>query len=257
MPGSILYVYDEFAVSEKYARQIEAIEIELARINLQGEIFRYQSLGDMRKPLEEKMKNNTLKQVVFVGSEKMLSFALEQSMSGQIFGFIPLFATNFSKALGIPVGTEAVLVLAARVLVAFDIGIVNDQLFFEEVVLPEGRFSIKINEQYSLEPKEQGALSIRNLGLLRDHGVDWANPFDGKLELVFQSPPPNTSWLKRLFTSQPQETRLLFERAELEVFQGASLYADGNALSGSQYHLSIRPAAFRCIVGKGSRFLSS
>ncbi len=255
MQSSILYVYDEFAVSEKYARVIEAIEIELANKGLQGDIFRYQTLGDMRKPLEERLRHSTIKQVVFVGSEKMLSFALEQSSRGHIFGFIPLFSSHFTKSLGLPVGVEAVSVLAARVLVAFDVGLVNDQLFFEEVVLPEGRFRLTVKDAYTLEPVERGALSVRNLGLLREHGVDWADPFDGLLELVFQSPPPTASWLKKIFGAQPKETRLPFKEAQLELLDGGQVFADGQILSGTSFSFSVRPGVFRCIVGRGSRFL--
>lgn len=255
MIRDLVYLYDDVASSKKLERTILELEQTITQKNLGGNVAKQDTFREMRHMVAEQVRNGA-KTLVFVGSEKsVLDGLMELSSSEVIIGFIPLTPSLFAQTLGIPVGVEALTILSARFVMPFDMGVVNNTLFFNDIALPSTQAKITLDKKYTVQPTQLGAISIRNTGQFRPNVQELGNPFDEKLELIIQT--TRQSFPRWQFWKKPviEETRLFFQQGTLESAEEMEVFVDGRVMQGKRFEIGIKPKALRLIIGRNAKIL--
>lgn len=257
MNPTFAYLYDQTASDPRYERELASVEAELARRGIDGRIARESMFRDIQSTVKDLVKTG-IRNVVVVGSDaSFLQMIPLLSVLDVTIGFLPLGeAGAIAKMLGISSGVSATDVLAARLVETVDLGRVNERPFLTEAVLPATRASILIEGKYRLQPRESGAIGIRNLGSSAADGSASADPKDGWLELVIQTRPAKGAFARILSRGRLEETRIPFRNGRLDADEKVDLFVDGAVLSSETFAFAIQPKALRLITGRGRKIAS-
>lgn len=254
MNPAFAYVYDDFLSDRRYEKDLSTLETELSRRGIEGRVVRLAMFRSAKEMVSDLVKIG-VKNVVFVGNDdtlqKMMWFLPDLDVT---VGFLPLAEPSaVARMLGIPLGTGAIDVLAARLVEVLDVGRLNDRYFLTEVVVPSTMASLNVENRFRVSPSEGGAIAVRNLGMMGEDGRSNADPKDGLLTAVVQTSPEGKNawpWKK----TELKETRLFLKTGSIESKEPIDVFVDGHALNGFQFQLSIVPSKLKIITGREKKF---
>ena len=251
MNPAFAYVYDELLSDSRLERQVSFIETELARRGIEGRVIR---LAMFRQPQDTiaELARNGIKNVIFVGNDltlqRLVWFLPDLDLT---IGYLPLIEpSNIAKILGIPVGPDAVDVLAARLIDTFDVGKINTRYFLTDVVIPNTNATVDVEGQYRISPAAGGAIAIRNLGGLTEGDSTCADPQDGYLEGIVQVKTEKKSGFAFWKRAPLRESRVFLRHGTIRSETPMEIFVDAQPVKGSVFELSIFPKKMRMIIGK-------
>lgn len=249
MTPSFAYVYEAFTQDPKFERDLAKIETEIARLGIQGRTIRLALFRDIADGLQECLAAG-VKNVIFIGDDNLvfqaIPFLVEKGLVG---GFIPLRPSLLASVFGVPMGGDAVGIIAARVLAHLDIGIMNDRPFLTEAVALKTTSPLKIDGRYTARALQPGPVSIRNISVQADAEAGSSFAEDGQLEAIIQTKVETSAYLGLWKQTQLQETHLFFEKAVMKSEEGIEFLVDGQRFTTKQAMFSLKPNALSFIVG--------
>lgn len=243
-----LYVYDEFVQDRRYERELALIETRLTDLGIAGKIARLALFRDVREVIRDEVRRGMLT-VVAVGNDQTLRRIIDAVQDAKVVvGIIPLGPHNdIASILGVPTGVAACDVLSARLVDDVDAGSVNGMRFLHGVAIKDVQPRIRVEGRYTVEPARESAIMLRNLAYDEEFGA--ANPTDGKLELIMQT--PRRTWLVKTTMAV---TRVPFTELLLECPEETTLTIDGEELRGKTFDIRVLPRQLRMITGKERKY---
>lgn len=244
-----LYVYDEFVQDHKYERDLSLIETRLTDLGIAGKIARLALFRDAHELIRDEIHRGATT-VVAVGNDMTLRKVIDAVADPNVVvAIIPLGADNaIADILGVPAGVLACDVLSARLVEALDGGMVNGMRFLHVVTAEGVQPSCTVEGNYTLTPARASRMTIRNLAASEEFGT--ANPTDGKLEFIMQT--PRRSWLVK---TTDQVTAIPFTHMFLKSPLSMRLVVDGEEISGTEFDVKVLPKQMKIVTGKERKYL--
>ncbi len=244
-----LYVYDEFVQDRKYERELSLIETRVTDLGIAGKIARLALFRDARELIQDEIRRGATT-VVAVGNDQTLRKVIDAVADPNIVvAIIPLGPDNaIADILGVPQGVAACDILSARLVDDLDGGSVNGMRFLHVVTAEGVQPSCTIEGNYTLTPMRSSKLFIRNLAASADLGT--ANPTDGKLEFVMQT--PERTWLVK---TVDRVTSIPFTHLLLKSASQMRLLVDGEEISGTEFDIKVLPRQMRIVTGKERKYV--
>lgn len=185
-----VYIYDSFLSQRKFHSTLAKIETRLTDLGLNGKVVRLGLIKNTKEIIENEVRRGA-KTIIAVGDDQLISEAVSGVAGTSIpFGAIPINTgqNRIAGALGINSTEEACNILSARRIEKLDLGIINNSFFLSGLSITNNGTIIQINQDYSVEPLEDGRVQIINLPL---KGMELPenftfNPQDGNMELVIK-----------------------------------------------------------------------
>lgn len=245
-----IYIYDDYLNKSKYSRVLNRVEIRLTDLGLNGKIIRLGAIKNIRDVIQNEIKNGA-KTIVAVGNNQTVNKIIGSVIDNELYGFfqknilfsiIPIGGDNsIADSLGIKKEEEACNILLARRVKKIDIGLVNNYYFLNKATIESQGSIIDINNEYVIESKEKGIISVFNLkSSANDDKNIKVNPIDGKLDIYIKNKGKDLSLLSvnKLKISNPQYQLILDDIIEVKT------PADINIIAGK----------LNVIVGKDRSF---
>lgn len=249
MNPAFAYVYDECLKEKRFERELQLVENELARRGIEGLTMRASALNGPKQMVKQ-LAQQGIKNLILVGSDQIMRDVtpLLPEVNATI-GFLPIGPSIIGGLLGIPSGTKAVDVIAARLVEKLDMGRVNGQPFLLDLVAPETIAGIEVGGAYRLRPSVKGAIAIRNLAATGQDGI-LVNPKDGQLEILIQAETGavDKKWPWR--KPQLSETKVFLSEGSMASDAPFTVFVDGHPYQGTTFHFSVLPGSLTLITGR-------
>lgn len=244
-----LYVYDEFVQDRKYERDLSLIETRLTDLGIAGKIARLALFRDAQELIRDEIRRG-ITTVVAVGNDLTLRKVIDAVADPNVVvAIIPMGPENaIADILGVPHGFAACDVLSARLVDSLDGGLINGLRFLHMVTAEGVQPSCTVEGMYTITPVRPSKLFVRNLAASEDLGT--ANPTDGKLELVMQT--PVRSWLMK---KTDKTTSIPFTHILIKSPSPMQLTVDGEEISGTEFDVKVLPKQMRIVTGKDRKYL--
>lgn len=254
MNTSYAYIYDDFLSDKRFEREVAAFETRLNSYDLAGRVGRL-SLFRSARDLVEGLVRQGVTTVVIVGNDgtldKTMWFLPDLPVT---VGYIPLVGPSATASLmGIPEGSQACDVLAARLIETFDMGRLDNRYFLTEIAFPVCSAVLDVEGRYTISPVNGGSMAIRNLGGRLGNTLQPSDPKDGMLEAVII---PNAQEKRSFFSRAKTElnpTSILFRGGVVTSRDPVEAMADNHTVSGFRFTVTIVPEKLRLITGRGRR----
>ena len=246
------YLYDDFIQAKRHEKELARIETRLTDLGIAGKISRLALFRDPKELVRDEVVRG-VSTIVAVGNDATVGKVLDAITSENVvFGMIPMGSPNqLANLLGVPEGEAACDVLSARIVEAIDVGVVNGKRFMTGLSVPNFRAELTCEGKYRVRAKAGGTLEVRNLAAETEGHQACANPCDGLLESVIGVRVRNR-W--NPFRRHTEYSVIPFARGAIKSDASISVFADGEALSGTRFDISITPQALKVITGRGRRF---
>lgn len=243
-----VYVYDELVQDRRYERELALIETRLTDLGIGGKIARLALFRDARELIRDEIRRGATT-IVAVGNDQTLRRIIDAVQDAKVVvAIIPMGPSNaIANILGVPSGVAACDVLSARLVDEMDAGSVNGMRFLHHIAIKDTRPIMRTERKFTLAPHRPSTIFIRNLAYDDTFGA--ANPTDGKLELVMQT--PRRTWLVK--TTQ-EVTRLPFVEMMLESPEEITLSVDGDEVRGTTFDIRVLPRQIRMVTGKERKY---
>lgn len=258
MNPAFAYLYDEFVHEPEHKKELDEVEAAMANRSIGGRMIRMGMFRQAKEMVAEVVRSGA-QNVVIVGNDETLSKMIFYAPElGATVGYVPIGdGTRISAMLGIPRGSAAVDVLAARLIEPLDIGRIAGRFFLTEVRVSSPFASLSIEGRFSVSAPAEGTMIVRNLGLSEDSADAPADPKDGQLELlVAQSEAQNRGFWRRPEPKNESKTRLFFKEGMIVADKPIEITVDGQVLQGLDFQISIEPGRLRFITGRRRLFTS-
>lgn len=244
-----LYVYDAFVQDRKYEREVSLIETRLTDLGIAGKIARLALFRDAQEVIQDEIRRGATT-VVAVGNDSTLRKVIDAVADPTVVvAIIPLGPENaIADILGVPQGVLACDILSARLVDDLDGGAVNGMRFLHAVTAEGVQPSCTVEGGYTVTPVRSSTLLIRNLAASAEFGA--ANPTDGKLEFILQT--PERTWLMKKID---RVTSISFTHMLLKSQVPMRLFVDGEEISGTEFDIKVLPKQMRIVTGKERKYL--
>lgn len=250
MQPSFAYLYDGVLAQNSFLKGVTRIENEAARLGVQGPVIR-DGFHDVAHALSE-LSARGIKNLVFVGTDLwFLRWIPWMAKHGHmIIGYLPVEPSLLAKAFGMPVGGNAVEVIAARVVRALDLGLANDRPFLTEAIAIKTAAKLELEGSYAVSARVPSPLSIQNFALQPKTGQVISVGQDGQLEAILQTPVERKAWLGIFKRTDVEETRIAFTRAKVrDDREPVEFVVDGQMIKAKEIQFDVLPKAVSFIVG--------
>lgn len=250
MQPSFAYLYDGALEQGGWAKGIARIEGEISRLGINGPVLR-DGFTDLDSKLRE-IVTQGIKNLIFVGGDTWFLrwipwIATHPALS---IGYLSLEDSVLAKAIGIPIGSVGVEVIAARVIRTLDLGLANERPFLTEAVALKTLAKLELEGSYAVCARSPSPLSIQNFALQPKTGQVLSVPQDGHLEAVIQTSVERAKWYGMWKKMELEETRIAFRRAKVrDDKELAQFTVDGQPLKAKEIQFDIMPKALSLIVG--------
>lgn len=251
-----VYLYDNFLRDTKFASQVKAMEVRLTDYGIAGKILHLNNYIDVKPLVEDEIKRGA-KTVVIVGNDVTFGHVLSRSATCECtFGFIPIGASNsIAPVLGIPVGVDAVEVLARRRKEQLDVGWMNSRYFVSKLhVLParvrvtyDGRFVVRATDKMEVVVCNFQPFYWKSSTGEQERVV---HPQDGKLE-AFLRPLTRKKWWGYNYE---EPSIFPFEEMEIEGEEPFEVQADGKSSKEIKVKIKLARDKIAMIVGRDRKF---
>jgi hypothetical protein len=149
------YLYDTFLGDKKYEKVIDRIKTRLLDLEIQGKHEKLSLLKSIDELISDEVKRGA-NSIIVVGNEKIFLKVVDAAAKNNVsLGMIPVGENNhLAECLGLPMEEAACDVIAARKIVSFDLGKVNNQYFFSNLKITKNldRLSIQ-KDNYKIVPR--------------------------------------------------------------------------------------------------------
>ena len=243
-----LYLYDDFVQDRRYEKELAAIEARLTDLDIFGKVIRLAMFRRIEDMIRDELRRGVAT-VVIVGNDHTVFKVLDSVPAHKVaFGIIPLGPRNtLARMLGIPAGVEACDILAARIIEALDVGVVNGHKFLTGIRIPPFQAEMTCEGQYRILPPRASVLEIRNMGIGEDVTAGQVgNPCDGMLEVVLHSK-ASQGFLRR---KKNCESVVPLKNLSIHSLSPIVIYADGEEMVAKDFEISVEPAGLRFILGR-------
>lgn len=245
------YIYDEFVQDKRYEKDLLSLETRLTDLGIEGKIIRLALFRDPSELVRDAIVRGATT-IIAVGGDATVRKILDVvTQSGAVLGLIPIGEpSTLAKIFGLPGGIASCDILSQRIIETIDLGVVNDRSFLHCLSAPHFSAEMVCDGQYRLQPKEAGALEVRNIGgpdLSKD---SMADPRDGVLDTVVRV------GTKRGFFRRKRvgETVLPLRSLQIRSKEPIEIFADGEALSATDFEITIVPNRLPVITGRKRLF---
>lgn len=244
---SYLYIYDRVLSQPRYNKILSRLETKLLELGIKGRITRLTPLKNLKEIVDEATRQGA-QTVVAVGGDEVFSQIISAAANTNlIVGFIPISNnSSLARVFGIPPLEAAVDVLAARIIKRLDLGRVNNNFYFIDLLKIENPQEVIIswgNFQLEIFPGSQA--DICNIGFNSDlTGGKIFNPRDGRLDVVI-----NANKRGSLPTKLSAKKLKIKDRG-----QAVTLYLDNAQVVKTPASIEVVPQKARIIVGSDRLF---
>ncbi len=248
------FIYDDFLNDRKYERPLAELEARLASLDLTGRVGRL-TLFRSAKDLIESLVSQGVSTVVIVGNDRTLDKVMWFLPDLDVtLGYLPVDGpSRVAEILGIPVGSEACDILAARLIETVDMGKLDDRYFLTEVALEQTTAAVDIEGKFRISPIAGGSVYIRNLGSVGEQGEASADARDGLLEVVVQPQEDKRGGMRR--RNNPAATRIFMRFGEIVSNDPAEVKVDNHVVNSMKFKIGIVPKKLKIITGRRRQLL--
>lgn len=253
-----VYLYDNYLSGRKYQPILKQMEIRLVDYGIAGKILRLNNYIDAKPIIEDEIKRGA-KNIVIVGNDRTFGHVLSRGATSEsVFGFLPVGPENtIAEVLGIPVGVEAVEVLARRRKEKLDVGWFNNRFFVSQLHVFPAKVRVIYDEKFQVTTPCKTEVVVCNFQPFywKRHKKDSeelvVHPQDGKLE-AFLRPLTKTG----LFGYKYEEPSIFpFEEMEI-IGEGGPFVVEADGKATKEIRVKIRLAKNKVdmIVGRDRKF---
>ena len=249
-----VYLYDNFVKGRKYNRIIQSMETRLTDFGIAGKIIRLQNFSNTKAIVEDEIYKGATT-IIIVGNDMTCGQVLSRAAECDIpFGFLPIGADNsIAKVLGIPLGEDAVEVLARRRKVKLDLGVCNDRYFVSSLSIEPSNITVNYDNTFSVSGRDAKIeLIVCNLApfIIKGKNVYTIHPQDGKLE-AFLRPVVGKGIFKEIYE---EPSIFPFEKMSVTSDHAFKVVADHNVSKEKRLSISLAKEKLTMIVGKERMF---
>jgi hypothetical protein len=182
-----VYVYEARLDNNKFHQTLAKIETRLTDLGLNGKIIRLNPMHNLERTIRDEAKAD--RTIVLVGGDALVNSALSILHNYNLpIGIIPIGKENNSIALSLGIESEEMAcdTLAARRIIQCDLGLVNDAVFINQLLIKTDQALIDIQNNLNLEINSKSTIQITNLldiNIINDFD---SLPDDGLLELTIE-----------------------------------------------------------------------
>jgi hypothetical protein len=248
-----VYVYDSFLGNNKFVKELSKVETRITDLGLNGKILRLGFVKNTSNLVDNEIKRGA-KSIIAVGNDNTV-YELVNSLAGSNIplGIIPIGTKNnyIANCLGIENADAACDVLSARIIETLDLGVINNNYFLSFIKMESQGVKLLIEDAYSIEVKNSGAVYIINLltnkALLKNLN-NHIDPQDGILKIVV-----HINYKKRIFpVSEPYST-FSFKNLRIDNKKHC-LNLNDNIKILLPAFITVEKSAIKLIVGKSRAF---
>lgn len=252
------YLYDTYLSESRYDKVIDRIKTRLLDLDINGKHEKLTLLKSVDELVADEVKRG-VSTVVAIGNDKsFLKLINVAAKYGITLGMIPIGDDNFmAKALGIPNEEIACDVIAARKVLKFDLGKLQDNYFFTSLVADKNlqRLSISKDTFKIIPSHEASEVELCNFhyakhGDLPDAAFDKCLIDDGKLELMIKIPVKEQGWLRSKTIGSKVDSIFQSRRFEIKSFEYLPVVLDGIKVVKTPQVVEVEPHKLSVIVGK-------
>ncbi len=244
-----LYVHDSFIQKPKYAKAIDKMEIKLISLDIKGSVTKLNTLKSITESIRLHTHEN-IHTVVAVGDDQTLFRVINAlvTLDKKItVGYIPIGEnTNIAETLGVPKDIEkACEVVSSRITRPFDVGKINEKIFFKNILLTTSPETIMTTPKYSIQFLDNNIVSIQNFSPTKNNVFGLGNPMDGSLDLfVFEQE-------KKFFHKKKINTQLSISDITIssDSNKPVSIIIDDGEIIKTPAHIEVLHNAIKIIVG--------
>jgi len=252
-----VYLYDNFLRHKKFAPLIKAMEIRLTDYGIAGKILHLSNYIDTKPIIDEEIRRGA-KTFVIVGDDKSFGHVLSRGATCECtFGFLPVGPDNtIADILGIPVGIEAVDVLAKRRKERLDIGWMNSRYFVSQLHVLPSKVEVTYDERFRVTSNGKMEVVVCNLQPFywkkdkKDKEQHMVHPQDGKLE-AFLRPLTKQGWWGYKYE---EPSIFPFEEMEITGKEPFAVEADGKISKEVKVKIKLARNKIEMIVGRNRKF---
>lgn len=251
-----VYLYDYFLKDKRGEAALKPVESRLTEFGIAGKIIRLQNFTNAEAVVEEELRRGATA-VVIVGNDETFARVLSRAASmPALYGFIPIGERNtIAPVLGIPVGVDAVDVLARRRKVRLDVGWFNNRYFISQLHIPPHQIGVEYDERFRVT-SQSGKMELVVCNLQPYHwqekGKDIiVHPQDGKLE-AFLRPMHTAGLFRRAVYEDP--SIFPFEEMVVESKTPFVVEADGKMSKETRITIKLAKSRVEMIVGRERKF---
>lgn len=260
------YLYDTFLNDKKYEKVLDKIKTRLLDLDIKGKHERLSLLKSLDALIADEAKRG-VQTIIIVGNDKSFLKAVDVVARHNLtLGIIPIGEDNLiAKILGVPLADEACEVLAARKIIKFDLGQVNNLYFFSNLRVRKNIDRISISHQgYRVIPKPRcSEVAIYNFLITEEtklkNGAEKINPGDDLLDLVIKSE-DQSNGVRGIFKKQKQEkidSIIQGVNFEVKSFEYLPLMVDDYRVVKTPVAVKLADKKLQVIVGKTKNLINN
>ena len=148
------YIYDTFLADKKYEKTIDRVKTRLLDLEIQGKHERLTLLKSIDELISDEIKRGNTT-IIVVGNDKTFLKVVDIiAKNNATLGLIPIGPDNkIAEYLGLGLEDSACEVIAARTVVKFDLGKIENQYFFSRMQISKNLERLTIEkDSYKMTP---------------------------------------------------------------------------------------------------------
>ncbi|MDO8499762.1 MAG: hypothetical protein Q7S66_03830 [bacterium] len=252
-----VYLYDNFLHQKKFISLVKAMEVRLTDYGIAGKILHLNNYLDTKPVIDDEIKRGA-KTIVIVGNNKTFGHVLSRGATCDcVFGFLPVGPDNtIAEILGIPIGIDAVDVLAKRRKERLDIGWMNSRFFVSQLHIFPAKLQVTYDERFRVTANDKMEVVVCNLQPFywkknkKDSEEQVVHPQDGKLE-AFLRPLTKTGWWGYKYE---EPSVFPFEEMEITGKEAFAVEADGKTSKEVKIKIKLAKNKIEMVVGRNRKF---
>ncbi len=252
-----VYLYDNFLRHKKYTPLVKAMEIRLTDYGIAGKILHLNNYIDTKPIIDDEIRRGA-KNIIIVGNDRTFGHVLSRGATCEcIFGFLPVGPDNtIADILGIPIGLDAVDVLAKRRKERLDIGWMNSRYFVSQLHVLPAKVEVVYDERFRATSSGKMEVVVCNLQPFywkkdrKDEEQRVVHPQDGKLE-AFLRPLTKKGWWGYNYE---EPSIFPFEEMEISGKEPFTVEADGKISKEVKLKIKLARNKIDMIVGRNRKF---
>lgn len=253
------YLYDTFLADKKYENSIDRIKTRLLDLEIQGKHERLTLLKSIDELINDEVKKG-ISTVIAVGNDltflKLIDVAAK---NGVTLGLIPIGERNqLSACFGIPPEDAACEVIAARKIVKFDLGKINNLYFFSSLKINKNLERLTIEkDNFKIVPRPECAEAAVYNFYFPNKEEKFEKPMkkstaqDQKLELVIRTKGERRHWYSIKRNGEPfVDSVIQGDIFAIKSFEYLPVLLDGYKIIKTPVVVKVEPQKLNVIVGK-------
>ncbi|MBT4722670.1 hypothetical protein HOB30_02845, partial [Candidatus Falkowbacteria bacterium] len=243
---------------KKYERVLDRIKTRLLDLEIQGKHEKLTLLKSLDELINDEVKRGT-STVILVGNDKTFQKVVDVATKNKVtLGIIPVGPdNNIAESFGISDVETACDIIAARKIISFDLGKVNDFYFFSDVKLVKNLSRLNIvKDSYKILPKPECVeVSVSNFYFPRgeepyNSKMNKYSAQDNKIELLIRTEKKKKNWFKKKQEKTLIDTIISSDYFEINSFEYLPATIDDYKVIKTPLKLSIAKEKLKVIAGK-------